>query len=630
MGKKAFLAFFLSLLVIIGYNYMMAQKYPPAPVRQGVLERPEEVLLARPEYSQAGGPAPAALEAQGRMRESYFAAGTASQARDFVVETDLVKLVITSSGARIKSCQLKGYPAEKIGAGAVQKQINEIDQAKERASSAQAKESLQRQKDKLEILLERAIQEPDMAELVSLPATIDADFSPAIVLPARQAYGQAGGPDNEAAASALNTALYHCADSALSLSKDTPAGQLAFSYSDPQGRRIEKVYSFSNSNYSIGLDISFQGWEREDFPLGHFLLSSGPDVGMPQAQRGRRMYGYQGPVSCFQSGQQSWAQKEKYARNEQGLFVRREHEQKGVILWTGLENKYFLSALIPSQPLAQSVVIEKNRFDEQKVALAVPWKGSGPAYSFRLYLGPKKEERLKEINATLEKSIDYGFFGPIARFMYQILVFFSRWTHNFGWAIVLLCLVTKIVFYPLTHHSFESMQKMQQQMKSIQPEMDALREKFRDNPQKINKEIMALYRKRGINPLASCQSGCLPMLLQMPVFFALYGILYNSIELRGAPFLGWVTDLSAKDPYYVLPVLMGVSMFMQQKLTGMGAGSGAQQEQAKMMGLLMPVFLTWIFASLPSGVVLYWFTFNVATALQQLLIRKRQKALSAA
>jgi len=598
---------------------MMAQKYPPAPARQGVLEQGEEVLPARQAYSQAGEPASAALEAQGRMRESYFAAGTARQARDFVVETDLVRLVITSSGARIKSCQLKGYPEEKIGAETVQKQLNEIDRAKERASSAQAKESLQRQRDKLEILLERLIQEPDMVELVSLPATLDADFSPALLL-----------PDNEEAASALNTALYHCADSALSLSKDAPAGQLEFSYSDPQGRRIEKIYSFSNSNYSIGLDISFQGWGRDDFPLGHFLLSSGPDVGMPQAQRGRRIHGYQGPVSCFQSGQQSWAQKEKYARNEKGLFVRREHKQKGVILWTGLENKYFLTALIPSQPVAQSVVVEKNRFGEQKVALAVPWEGSGPAYSFRLYLGPKKEERLKEINATLEKSIDYGFFGPIARFMYQILVFFSRWTHNFGWAIVLLCLVTKIVFYPLTHHSFESMQKMQQQMKSIQPEMDALREKFRDNPQKLNKEIMGLYRKRGINPLASCQSGCLPMLLQMPVFFALYGILYNSIELRGAPFLGWVTDLSAKDPYYILPVLMGVSMFMQQKLTGMGAGSGAQQEQAKMMAILMPVFLTWIFASLPSGVVLYWFTFNIATALQQLLIRKRQKALSVA
>jgi YidC/Oxa1 family membrane protein insertase len=174
------------------------------------------------------------------------------------------------------------------------------------------------------------------------------------------------------------------------------------------------------------------------------------------------------------------------------------------------------------------------------------------------------------------------------------------------------------------------MQKMQQQMKTIQPEMDALRAKLKDNPQKLNKEIMELYRKRGVNPLASCQSGCLPMLLQMPVFFALYGVLYNSIELRGAPFLGWITDLSAKDPYYILPVLMGASMFVQQKLTGMGVASGPQQEQAKMMTMLMPVFLTWIFASLPSGVVLYWFVFNIATALQQLLIRKKQAEVAAA
>ena len=151
----------------------------------------------------------------------------------------------------------------------------------------------------------------------------------------------------------------------------------------------------------------------------------------------------------------------------------------------------------------------------------------------------------------------------------------------------------------------------------------AEKEAFQKKMQKLNKEIMALYRRRGVNPMASCQNGCLPLLLQMPVFFALYSILYNSIELRGTPFL-WLQDLSAKDPYYILPVLMGISMFIQQKLTGMGTGGGAQQEQAKMMAIMMPVFLTWIFASLPSGVVLYWFVFNLLTSLQQVLIKKKQ------
>ncbi|UCB56714.1 MAG: membrane protein insertase YidC [Candidatus Omnitrophota bacterium] len=585
MGKRTALALFLSLLVIMSYNYMMARKYPPAEQEVVPGQTKETIAPYRP------------AQPSGRMPESAVSPGIISSARDFVVETDLVRLVITESGARIKSCELKRYPEEKIDIRTVRKQLS-------------AGRISQRERNKLELLLKRLEQKPQMAQLVSLPSTLDGDFSPAIIF-----------PDDEEASSELNSALYRCPEEGLRLSNDNPSGQLEFIYTDSRGRKIKKVYSFSNSNYSIGLDISLRGWKKADF-----LLSCGPDVGMPRLQRGR-MYGYQGPVSCFYNGRQAWTQTEKYSRSENNLFVRREHRQKGEILWAGLENKYFLTALIPLQP-ADAVIVEKNKAGEQKAALAVSGKDPGEPYNFRLYLGPKKRERLKEIGVSLEKSIDYGFFGTIARFMYRILLFFSGWTNNFGWGIILLCLVTKILFYPLTHHSFESMQKMQQQMKSIQPEMDELREKFKDNPQKLNKEIMGLYRRRGVNPLSSCQSGCLPLLLQMPVFFALYGILYNSIELRGAPFIGWITDLSAKDPYYVLPILMGISMFVQQKLTGMGTAGGAQQEQAKMMAYLMPVFLTWIFASLPSGVVLYWFTFNVATALQQLLIRKKQKAVS--
>ena len=593
MGKKGALAFFLSLLVIITYNYYMAQKYP-APSQEAVLEQKEQIR-----------PTPVPLQARPEEK-STFVAGALSQAKEIVVETDLVKLVLTSSGARIKSCQLKKHPEERFTVAGIQKQLAGIEQAKAGAQD-EARELLLRQQEKLTLLLARAEQKPEMAEVVSLAAKVAADFTPTILLKGDKNVNLA-----------LNTAIYRCSKESLTLHNNRPEGELEFTYTDKLGRRVKKLYSFSNSNYGIGLDIGFWGWE--DLPAGYFLLSSGPDVGMPQAQQGRRGYGYQGPLTYFQNAQQGWIKKEKYTRQENSLLVRREHP--GKIGWTGLENKYFLSALIPVQA-AESVAIEKNKFGEQKVALKIPWEGPG-TYSFNLYLGPKKEGRLKELGVTLEKAIDYGFFSPIARLIYRVLIFFSGWTNNFGWAIVFLCLLVKAVFYPLTHRSFESMQKMQQQMKTLQPEMDALREKLKDSPQKLNKEIMGLYRKRGINPLASCQSGCLPLLLQMPVFFALYAVLYNSIELRGTPFMGWIEDLSAKDPYYILPVLMGISMFAQQKLTGMGTAGGAQQEQAKMMAILMPVFLTWIFASLPSGVVLYWFTFNIITALQQLAIRKKQ------
>lgn len=613
MGKRTLIAFFLSLLVIISYNYFLGPRYAAPPQESGAVT--EEAQLLPPEQT---------AQTKENQDKGFIASKAVGLGEDILVETDLAKIVITSSGARIKSCQLKEYPEESIRAEAIQEKINQLSRSIER-SAPEGGEFLLREKDKGEKLLARLTQEPEAAELVSLAAAVDCDFTPALIL-----------PEDEQASLALNTGLYRCSAKNLTLSEDQPTGKLEFTFTDSLGRQVKKVYSFSNSNYSIGLNLVFAKWRPADLSQKQFYIFCGPDVGMPQTQRGRGAHGYQGPASCFQSGQQSWVQKEKYGRQEARQFVRREHQRKfeqrertiwREILWAGLENKYFLSALIP-EPTAESVVVEKNRFEEKKVGLAIPWEGSGE-YKFRLYLGPKQEERLKEIGASLEKTKDYGFFGPIARFIYQILVFFSRWTNNFGWAIVLLCLVTKIVFYPLTHRSFESMQKMQQQMKTIQPEMDELRVKFKDNPQKLNKAVMELYRKRGLNPLASCQSGCLPLLLQMPVFFALYAVLYNSIELRGTPFLWWITDLSAKDPYYVLPILMGLSMFVQQKLTGMGTGGGgAQQEQAKIMAIMMPVFLTWIFASLPAGVVLYWFTFNILTSLQQLIIRKKQTATS--
>ncbi len=619
MGRQTFVALFLSLLVIIGYNYLISQKYPRTnqQARQSAGQtQPEQTSTVLAQKAQDLPLAPQQESAAASLKR-------VKQAKEIVVRSDLGKFVITTSGARIKSGQLKRFVAESFNPANLRSQIQDLKQQLANASAAK-REFLQREQDKLEILLTRIEQEPEMAELVSLPATLEAAYSPTILF-----------PDESKENLAFNTALYQSSNQGLVLNQEQPEGELKFTYTDARGRTVEKIYTFSNSNYGIRLDIKFKGWQQEDLPAEYFLLSCGPDVGMPQYQRGRRFHGYQGPVTYLLTGlqpspdtgqmPQGWIKKEKYGRGENEMFIRREHS--GRIAWTGLENKYFLFALIPAAP-AESAIIEKNKFGEQKVALKIPWRGSG-AYHFQLYLGPKKEARLKEVDVSLAKSIDYGFFSPIARLIYQLLVFLSRWTHNFGWAIVLLCLLTKIVFYPLTHRSFESMQKIQQQMKAIQPEMDALRVQLKDNPQKLNKEIMALYRKRGVNPLAGCQSGCLPLLLQMPVFFALYAVLYNSIELRGAPFLGWIQDLSAKDPYYILPILMGISMFVQQKLTGMGSAGSAQQDQAKMMAVLMPVFLTWIFASLPSGVVLYWLTFNIVTALQQLLIKKKQATLAA-
>ncbi|MFH1046458.1 MAG: membrane protein insertase YidC [Candidatus Omnitrophota bacterium] len=595
MGKRTALAFFLSLLVIIGYNYYLAKKYPPKPLLSQQVQPQEvgkETVLPSPTLTK-----PAPSEAQ------QFLAG----AEDIVVETDRAKIIITSSGARIKSYQLKNYPEAKVVSSAVNQQLAQLDNLITR--NGQEKSGLwQRQKNKLQTLLAKYEQSPQMAELVSLAAVLDADFSPAFII-----------PGNETISQKFNSAQYRFSQQQLKLDPNHPQGTITFSYTDPQGRQLEKSYHFDNSNYIMGLDIKLHGFSAADFPQNSFLVSVGPDVGLEQSSQDKKMQSYHGPVTCFDNGQQKWVRTEKFTKQEAALFVRRELSE-GTVVWTGLENKYFLAALIPGQK-PQMAVVEKNE-QEHKTALQMSLV-SDNVYPFRLYMGPKKKSDLKTVDATLGKTIDYGLFSPIAKLIYAALVLFSRWTGNFGWAIILLCIATKVVFHPLTHRSFEAMQKMQEQMKTIQPELEALRLKYKDNPQRLNKEIMEFYKKKGVNPMASCQSGCLPMLLQMPVFFALYAVLYNSIELRGTPFIGWITDLSDKDPYYVLPILMGVSMYIQQKLTGLGTTGSAQQDQAKMMAIMMPVMLTWVFASLPSGVVLYWLTFNIVTAAHQMLLKKK-------
>jgi YidC/Oxa1 family membrane protein insertase len=198
-----------------------------------------------------------------------------------------------------------------------------------------------------------------------------------------------------------------------------------------------------------------------------------------------------------------------------------------------------------------------------------------------------------------------------------------RWVGNYGWAIILLSFFVNLILYPFTRKSFNAMRKMSEDMQKLQPEMKAIQEKYKNNPQKMQKETMELYKRRGVNPFAGCKGGCLPMLFQMPVFIALFAVLNNSIRLRQAPFIFWIRDLSAPDPYFVIPILMGVTQIFQTKLLGMGA-TAAQPGQAKMMTYMMPVVLTVLFLSFPAGIVLYWLCFNVFTSIPRLITHRKQ------
>lgn len=230
--------------------------------------------------------------------------------------------------------------------------------------------------------------------------------------------------------------------------------------------------------------------------------------------------------------------------------------------------------------------------------------------SFIIFVGPKKYDLLSYYGYNLEKSIEFGVFSFLAIPMLKVMNIFYGATKNYGWSIILLTIIIKIITYPLTLKSMASMKKM----KDLQPKMTEIKEKFKGDAQKMNAAMIELYKKHGVNPMG----GCLPILIQIPIFFALYKALLVSIELKGAPFIFWITDLSEKDPYFITPILMGASMFIQQKLTP-SAGDPIQQK----IFLLMPVIFTFMFLNFPSGLVIYWLTNNILSIGQQIIINKK-------
>jgi YidC/Oxa1 family membrane protein insertase len=286
------------------------------------------------------------------------------------------------------------------------------------------------------------------------------------------------------------------------------------------------------------------------------------------------------------------------------------------VLWAGFADKYFLSAILTENSSIAAVELKKSTAGFMESIVTSPQvtvnPGQAVSVSNILFVGPKDIDILKAQGNFLEKSLDLGWFTIIAKPLLYTLKFFYKYVGNYGVAIIIITIILKALFFPLTHKSYKSMKDMQK----IQPKMAALKEKYKDDRDAMNKAVMELYRDHKVNPLG----GCLPMVVQIPVFFALYKALMFSIELRHAPFLLWVTDLADKDPYYVTPVIMGITMFVQQKMTP----SQMDPVQQKMM-LALPVVFTFMFLSFPSGLVLYWLVNNILTIGQQMYINKLVK-----
>jgi YidC/Oxa1 family membrane protein insertase len=287
------------------------------------------------------------------------------------------------------------------------------------------------------------------------------------------------------------------------------------------------------------------------------------------------------------------------------------------VQYVGIEDNYFLTALRPEKSSgailrAIDVPAVEKKEKRRELYAAVNAAPDG-VVSGAAFFGPK-EAKVVDLYG-FEKTLQLGVFGIIARFFLAALLWLNKFTKNYGWAIIVLTLIIKLVLYPLQHKWLIGMKKMQK----LQPKQEAIKAKYKkartdpEQKQKMNAEMMKLYQQEGINPAG----GCLPFVLQIPILWGFYGLLSHAIELRGAPFIFWIHDLSMKDPYYITPLLMTVTMFIQQAITP----STADPAQKKMF-LIMPLVMGWIFKEFPTGVVLYWLMQNLLTIVQQLLMNK--------
>ncbi len=375
---------------------------------------------------------------------------------------------------------------------------------------------------------------------------------------------------------------------------------------DVEGFRIERRLTFHADNYLIDEDVRIinksnpSGMGRLAFTTATKSLTSEKDTYNPTR------IAWFGPEGLSEEN-------DRDDLRETGVTA------SGNIEWTAIDSNYFILALVPgSSDVTMKGKVQDDIFRiaaEQNVSFD---KDIERKLACSYYFGPMDAELMAKVPGNLDKAVDFGWFDIIAKPLVVALEWFNQYVHNYGISIILLTIVIKILFWPLSHKSYKSME----QMKRLQPMMAKLREKHGDDREALNKEMMQLYKTYNVNPAG----GCLPMVLQIPVFFGLYKALMGTVALRHADFVHylpftdivWLADLSAKDPLYITPIVMGATMFLQQKMTP-SAGDPTQQ---KIM-MFLPLVFTFMFLNFPSGLVVYWMVNNVLSIAQQWMMMRK-------
>ncbi len=385
-------------------------------------------------------------------------------------------------------------------------------------------------------------------------------------------------------------------------------GYASFSAKLSKDISVKKTFKFATNPAINEMELEFKNNSSSKMIIPSFPLSMGPGLGTVGSEL------KENPKIC----------ESDYTFQESGkkhptLAKIKDSVEKEDWIWAGINNRYFLMAVINDGELGRMAVSKEKIGKEDYPHLNIYTKefklnkGEAKTIKIPFYAGAKDYKLLKALGFGLDRSVDFGFFSPLAKMADSSLQYFYSKTGNYGVAIIILSVVIQLLIFPLSMKSYKAMAVM----KKLQPEMQALQQKYKDDPKMMNAELMQLYKKYGANPL----SGCWPMLLQLPIFFALFTALRNSWNLHGAHFAFWIKDLSAKDPYYVLPILMGALMFLQQHLNPQTGGDPTQNKIMKWM----PVLFTFMFLSFPSGLVIYWII-NSLFSLGQTLYLKEQES----
>jgi len=433
--------------------------------------------------------------------------------------------------------------------------------------------------------------------------------------------------------SGLSELTYEVVGTSKKLTEEGESYSLTFRGAAAGGVVVEKIFRFTNGNHLLGYEIAVKNYGSKELPSSTWWVEWTPTLGLEEFTGTQSNAG--GMRVATMVGGKLLTEKPKKV-SEAG-------EIKGPISWTALIDQFFVAALIPDSSSgvadakvardynaympatgkSSTPVLDPKQFAPRPIlSYAVPAlkRGEGYSRSGRVFLGPQEYEKMKSLNIQLERVVDFGMFGFISVYMLKLLKWFYQLFSNWGVAIILLSILVKLILWWPTHSSYIQMAKTQRKMKEMQPQLESLKKRYAGDSQKLNQETMALYQKAGINPTA----GCLPMLLQIPVFFALYATLVHTIELRGAPFFFWITDLSLRDSFYVFPILMGITMIVQQRVSGQMNG-GISSGQQKFMMWFFPVFLTAISMQWPAGLLLYWVVTNLLSILQQQMVNRHLK-----